>query len=303
LETFLPIWNQLVVGPLELVLMTLAALPGVGGGLAIILMTLLVKTVLLPLSLKQTASMKAMQSLGPDIAVIKQRYKDDREKVTQETMRLYKERGVNPVAGCLPMLPTMVVLFGLYWALQNLANSNAEGECIAPCNPDFQSSFLWVSALNHPDVVDVLGLTIPGILPILMAISQFFSSKMMTMPSTDPQQAMMNKMTTILMPAMMLFWGITFPAGLVLYWFVSNLFEMVRLYFTMGPDSLKMDLNPKSFIAGFTSMFASNADASPSNGRGRDDDTTTGDLSGGGARARTRPNRPRNKRGRRSGRR
>ena len=112
-------------------------------------------------------------------------------------------------------------------------------------------------------------------------------------------------MTTVIMPAMMLFWGLNFPAGLVLYWFVSNLFEMVRLYFTMGPESLKMDLNPKSFINGFRTMFAAPAEsgASSSGGRVANNGTTTGDLSGGNARANGRPSRPRNKRGRRSGRR
>lgn len=305
MEFITPIWNDLIVSKLEWVLMMLADLPGVGGGLAIILMTILVKTVLLPLSIKQTASMKSMQSLQPEIAAIKQRYKDDREKVSQETMRLYKERGINPAAGCLPMLPTVVVFAGLYGALWNLAQSNAEGICQAPCSPEFQASFLWVPALNHPDVVNLFGFPIPGILPIVMAVSQFFSSKMMVMPTADPQQAMMNRMTTVIMPAMMLFWGVTFPAGLVLYWFVSNVFEMVRLYFTMGPESLKMDLNPKSFINGFKTMFAAPAEggAGSSGGRVANNGTTRGDLSGGDARASGRPSRPRNKRGRRSGRR
>src|ERR671914_348095 len=91
-----------------------------GGGVAIILMTLIIKAILLPLSLKQTNSMKAMQAIQPEIAALRKRVKD-KEKLTQETMRLYKERGVNPAAGCLPMIPTMVVLIGLYGALINLA--------------------------------------------------------------------------------------------------------------------------------------------------------------------------------------
>jgi YidC/Oxa1 family membrane protein insertase len=305
LESITQIWNELVVSKLEWVLMTLADLPGVGGGLAIILMTLLVKTVLLPLSIKQTASMKSMWSLQPEIAAIKQRYKDDRQKISQETMQLYKERGINPMAGCLPMLPTIVVFAALYGALWNLAQSNAAGECVGSCRPEFQESFLWVTRLDHPDVVNLFGFPLPGILPIVMAISQFFSSKMMVLPTADPQQAMMNRMTTVIMPAMMLFWGVTFPAGLVLYWFISNVYEMVRLYFTMGPETLKMDLNPKSFINGFKTMFAAPAesDASSKNGRAANNGTTRGDLSGGDARASRRPGRTRNKRGRRSGRR
>lgn len=308
------IWNQLVVFPLEAILRFLAEFAG-SGGIAIILMTLIIKGLLLPLSLKQTNSMKAMQALQPEIADLKKKFKD-REKITQETMRLYKERGVNPASGCLPMLPTMVVLFGLYWALQNLSQHD----------PEFQEPFLWVQGLNHPDTFTLPGLDVrlPGILPIVMAITQYFSSKMMTMPTQDPQQQTMNRMMTIMMPAMMLFWGVTFPAGLVLYWFISNLFEMVRLYFTMGPRSLgsvpsfgswrpggapKTDQSSADGNGAQTTRSASSGQArsagsgqARSAGPGQAEQTGT-DIPGGGPRANGRPHRPRNKRGRRSGRR
>jgi len=286
-DALAPYWNQAVVDPLIWVLQQLATITG-SGGLAIILMTIIIKTVLLPLSLKQTASMKAMQSIQPEVAVIKKKFKD-REKVTQETMKLYKERGINPASGCVPMIPTMVVLFGLYWALQHLAQYDEA----------FQQPFLWVPELNHPDVVTIAGLTLPGILPIAMAITQFFSSRMMTMPSADPQQATMNRMTTIIMPGMMLFWGISFPAGLVLYWFISNLFEMVRLYFTMGPDSL--NLGGLGFS--FGSLLPGRDPNGSGNGAQPPEQVTTPDIPRGAARADGRPARQRQKRGRRSGRR
>lgn len=278
-------WNLAIVDPLIGVLQFLAGFTG-SGGLAIILMTLLIKTILLPLSLKQTASMKAMQALQPELAAIRKKYKD-REKVTQETMRLYKERGVNPASGCLPMIPTMIVLIGLYSALQQLAQHD----------PEFQQPFLWVPRLDHPDVVHIGELALPGILPIAMAITQYFSSKMMTMPSADPQQASINRMTTIIMPAMMLFWGITFPAGLVLYWFVSNVFEMVRLYFTMGASAL--NLGP---------LLPRGAASEPTVGDGEAgaltaQDSARSEIAGGEARTESRPARPRQKRGKRSGRR
>jgi YidC/Oxa1 family membrane protein insertase len=305
LDSFTPIWNALVVNQLEAVLRFLAQFTH-SGGLAIILMTVIIKAILLPLSMKQTASMKKMQSIQPEVAALKKKYKD-REKVTQETMKLYKERGINPASGCLPMLPTMVVLFGLYWALTNLAHTD----------PEFQEPFLWVSSLNQPDVFQLpipgLEFPLPGILPIAMAITQFFSSKMMTMPSQDPQQAAMNRMTTILMPGMMLFWGVTFPAGLVLYWFVSNVFEMARLYFTMGPQSLSFGTSPASGTAGSSGggllgfLGLGGLMGPPASA---DDDTdeavgepTTRTTSGEGARANGRSSRPRQKRGKRSGRR
>ena len=298
MDALLPYWNQAVVDPLIAVLQFLANVTS-SGGLAIILMTIIIKTVLLPLSLKQTASMKAMQSLQPELAAIKKKYKD-REKVSQETMKLYKERGINPASGCVPMIPTMVVLFGLYGALNNLSRSNADGACVAPCDPEFQQPFLWMPGLNQPDIFHLAGLALPGVLPIAMAITQFFSSRMMTMPSADPQQQTMNRMTTVIMPGMMLFWGLTFPAGLVLYWFVSNVYEMVRLYFTMGPDSLKLG----SFS--FASLLPGR-EAEPARPEGDGarpmDRTGSDEIPGGGPRVDGRPARPRQKRGRRSGRR
>jgi YidC/Oxa1 family membrane protein insertase len=286
LDALLPYWNQAVVDPLIAVLQFLANVTS-SGGLAIILMTLIIKTVLLPLSLKQTASMKAMQSVQPELAAIKKKFKD-REKVTQETMKLYKERGINPASGCVPMIPTMVVLFGLYGALQTLSQHD----------PEFQEAFLWMPGLNHPDVIHLGELALPGILPIAMAITQFFSSRMMTMPSADPQQQTMNRMTTVIMPGMMLFWGLTFPAGLVLYWFVSNVYEMVRLYFTMGPDSLKLG----SFS--FASLLPGRDQPSPDgNGMEPTEDIAEADIPRGGASVDGRPARRRQKRGKRSGRR
>lgn len=279
------VWNLAIVNPLISVLQLLANVTG-SGGLAIVLMTLLIKTILLPLSLKQTASMKAMQALQPELAAIRKKYKD-REKVTQETMRLYKERGVNPASGCLPMIPTMIVLIGLYSALQQLAQHD----------PEFQQPFLWVPRLDHPDVFHIGDVALPGLLPIAMAITQYFSSKMMTMPSADPQQASINRMTTIIMPGMMLFWGITFPAGLVLYWFVSNLYEMVRLYFTMGASAL--DLGPLLPRRAASSPAADAGEADPLTVQ----DAASSESAGGEARTESRPARPRHKRGKRSGRR
>ena len=303
-------WNLIVVHPLMLVLKQLADLTN-SGGLAIILMTLGIKTILLPLSLQQTRSMKNMQSLQPEIAALKKKYKD-REKITQETMRLYKERGVNPTSGCLPMVPTMIVLIGLYGALINLAQCDPNRDIVLQCDERFREPFLWLPQLDHPDAFHLPGLpfALPGILPVAMAISQFFSSRMMSMPTQDPQQAAMNRMTTVIFPAMMLFWGITFPAGLVLYWFVSNLYEMVRLYFTMGPQRAMAAAGGASAgsfggfggFGGFGSLFG-RPSASDETDSQPTEDKLSPEISGDGPRANGRSSRPRSKRGRRSGRR
>jgi YidC/Oxa1 family membrane protein insertase len=375
------LWNAVAVVPLMAALKLLADLTN-SGGLAIILMTLIIKTVLLPLSLKQTQSMKAMQAIQPEIAALKKKVKD-KEKLTQETMRLYKERGVNPAAGCLPMLPMMIVLFALYGALIQLAQCDpARDNTPTDCDRRFAGGFLWLEHLDKPDLVfsvpdtsdkritiqnpanpdqrqDFLAPSAPGakreyddpwhpggkiyvevpqqqpdrfvvtysaqpgaqfevpnpptemkgalpripgfdipipfLLPILMAVTQYFSSKMMAMPTSDPQQQTMNNMMTIMMPGMMLFWGATFPAGLVLYWLVSNLCEMARLYFTMGPKSAGLSMP----------HFGSSGPPADDDGNGARsvEELSRGDISGDGSRANGRSGRARGKRGKRSGRR
>ena len=146
------IWNEVVVQQLMLVLKTLADF-STSGGLAIVLMTLIVKSLLLPLSLKQTASMKAMQAIQPEVQALKKKIKD-REKLTQATMQLYKERGINPASGCLPMVPTMVVLIGLYGALIQLAQCDParDGTPLA-CDQRFEQQFLWMHHLHKPDLL------------------------------------------------------------------------------------------------------------------------------------------------------
>ena len=297
------IWNLIVVLPLMQVLQQLAVFTG-GGGLAIILMTLVIKTILLPLSLKQTQSMKAMQAVQPEIAALRKKIKD-KEKLTQETMRIYKERGVNPAAGCLPMVPTMIVLIGLYGALINLAQCDPNRDVALQCDSRFAEPFLWVPRLDLPDAFDIpgLGFALPGILPIAMAVSQYFSSKMMAMPSQDPQQQMMNRMMTVMMPGMMLFWGITFPAGLVLYWFVSNIYEMGRLYFTMGPQAMGGGGGSGQGGFGLGSLLRGGGPSNGDNGASPVEEKTTAEITGDGARADRRPPRTRSKRGKRSGRR
>src|SRR4051794_37681975 len=168
------------------------------GGLPIILFTIFLKLLLTPLSLMQTKSMKAMQAIQPEIALIKKKYPKDRERMAQEQMRLYKEHGVNPAAGCLPMIPMMIVLIGLYQALIHLSCNPEDLVNIARtvCDPSrsdplFHGSFLWIDSLGSPDIPFHIGtVPIPGILPIAMLIPQFAYGRMTPTAgaSDDPQQ-------------------------------------------------------------------------------------------------------------------
>jgi YidC/Oxa1 family membrane protein insertase len=242
LDIFLPIWNPLL-STMEEGLRQLAIFTN-SGGLAIILFTIILKLLLLPLSLMQTKSMKAMQAIQPELSQIRKKYPKDREKLAQEQMRLYKEHGVNPAAGCLPMLPMMIVLIGLYQALLQLSQTDAH----------FQDSWLWIGNLSHPDIPFHLpgDIPIPGILPVVMLLTQFLYGKMT--PTTgggdDPQQQMMQRMTVYFMPIMLFFFSFNFPAGLVLYWVVSNVFEILRMGFTVSWDPIR----PEALLAGMGGM-------------------------------------------------
>ena len=195
-DIFLPIWNPLLAA-LEGGLVALAELTG-SGAIAIILFTIALKLLLAPLSLMQTRSMKAMQAIQPELNALRKKHGKDRERMAQEQMRLYKEHGVNPAAGCLPMLPMMIVLIGLYQALINLScDLSLAGATCDPnrADPHFRESWLWIDNLALPDIPWTLpgGIPIPGILPIVMLVTQFLYGKMTpTMGSPDdPQQQMM----------------------------------------------------------------------------------------------------------------
>src|SRR5436190_1049303 len=149
---------------------------GLGAGAAIILFTILIRVVLLPLTLQQIKSQKAMQKLQPEIKALQKKHGGDKEKISQETMALYKEHGVNPAASCLPMALQMPVLFALYAAMRNLGSG--EGQPFH--DPSFTAPAGWL-VLNQPDiikdiwiggaVVAALPVAIPGVLPILAAIT------------------------------------------------------------------------------------------------------------------------------------
>lgn len=169
-------------------------------GLAIILLTLGVRILLLPLTFVQLRSMKGMQAIQPKVAALKAQFKNNPKKLNEETMALYRQEGVNPFAGCLPMLVQLPVFLALYTVLLNTI-----GLRLAP--------FLWIPDLSQPSPV----------LVILMGISQFASQKL-TPTGGDPKQAQIMMLMPIFFVVM--FWR--WPSGLVLYWFTSNMIQIVQ---------------------------------------------------------------------------
>lgn len=187
-------------------------------GIDIILLTILIKIIFYPLSVKSYKSMKEMQKLQPHIAKLKEKYKDDREKLNREMMDIYKQKGVNPLGGCLPMVIQIPVFFALYKVLMGAIEFRH-----APF-------FLWVRDLAAPEDLfsfAVFGYTVPiRLLPLIMGITMLIQQKM-TPTSVDPIQEKMMLFMPIVFTFM--FWG--FPSGLVLYWLVNNVISISQQYY------------------------------------------------------------------------
>jgi YidC/Oxa1 family membrane protein insertase len=224
MEGFTQIWNVLLVWPIEGALLALteffsnAGLAG-AAGLAIIVFTIAVRTLMLPLGMQQARSQRAMAALQPQLREIQKKYAGDRTKQSQEQMRLYRESGVNPVAGCLPLVLQMPIWFALYSALINLGN-NVES---------FQTPFLWIPNLAAPDPLYIL--------PVLTGATQWVVQRMSTMPSTDSQTQQMNRMMEF-MPIMFFIFSLQVASGLALYWVISNVYSFFQQYFLVGWGNL-----------------------------------------------------------------
>ena len=202
--------------------------------ISIIVFTVVVKLLLLPLTLTQTKSMKSMQLIQPKMDEIKKKYQNDPDKQNQKIMELYKEHKVNPLAGCLPLLIQFPIIIGLFNALREPVKYVFGTEAAYKIA---DTGFLWVNNLASPDVILLGGISIQFILPILAAITTYIQSAMMSPKGgkKDPTQTMMLYM----FPIMMLFWGISFPAGLLLYWVAGNIFQIVQQYIISKPSKAK----------------------------------------------------------------
>ena len=177
-------------------------------GLAIIVFTLFIKFALLPLTLKQTRSMRDMQEIQPEMKKIQDKYEDDKEKQQEEMMKLYKENDVNPASGCLPMILQLVILIPLYRAILSLKGVMGE------------ATFLWIGNLTNgslaqPDVTLVI------INAIAMLAQTYITQKM------GDGKSQGSKMMYI-MPIFILFIGLQLPSGLLLYWFTSTIFTAIQ---------------------------------------------------------------------------
>ncbi|MGN6484642.1 MAG: YidC/Oxa1 family membrane protein insertase, partial [Thermomicrobiales bacterium] len=213
----IPVWDQYRAF-LDWCLDHLGTLFG-SGGLAIIAFTIIVKTALLPLTVKSIRSSKNMQELAPKIKELQKKYGKDRQRLSQETMALYQQHGVNPMAGCLPMVLQIPIFFGLYHSISSLSHSGTGV---------WSEGFLWLPSLNDPDPWKIL--------PILAGLFQFIQARMMRPAGqkvTDPQQQMMNTMMNF-MPLMVVLFGWNFASGPVIYWVTQAIYSVVQQWLITG---------------------------------------------------------------------
>ncbi|OLA85987.1 MAG: hypothetical protein BHW65_00930 [Verrucomicrobia bacterium CAG:312_58_20] len=191
-----------------------AVSPNWGWGWSIVILTIIVRAVIWPLTSVQIKSAQRMAKLQEPLKAIREKYKDDQKRVQQETMKLYSEYGINPLAGCLPIFIQLPIFIGLYYMLQT------------SCEIRF-AHFLWIKDLARPDTIEALP-SVFGIplhlLPLINAAVTFLQMHITPTPSTDKTQAWIFK----LMPVIMLVFFYTFPSGLVLYWTVQSLIGILQ---------------------------------------------------------------------------
>jgi len=211
-------WFGVVAQPLLVLLIWFHKMVG-NYGVAVILVTVLIKLLFWPITHKGMKSMKGMQKLQPKLAQLREKYKDDKERMAQAQMELYKTYKINPLGGCLPMLIQIPVFFALYQVLM---------QAIELRHAPFM---LWITDLSAPERLQ-LGFNLPylgglPILTLLMGGTMFIQQKMTPTPAANPETAKI----MMFMPVIFTFLFINFASGLVLYFFVNNLLQMAQQYF------------------------------------------------------------------------
>jgi YidC/Oxa1 family membrane protein insertase len=195
-------------------------------GWSLIILAALIRLVFWPLNAAQFRSMMKMQRVAPQIKKLQARYKDDSKKLQQETMALYKQQGVNPLAGCWPMLVQWPFILSVYYVVMNHKElfQNQHwlwiGTAVSQAYPN-----ILATSLAHSDVV----------LLVLYAASMYLSVRFGSMPATDPQQAQTQRMMSFISPLMLGFfgWKYHWPSAMVLYWFSYNAFTMAQTFYML----------------------------------------------------------------------
>lgn len=220
-------WDAWVVYYLSQFVLWIAKVCGGSYGWAIIIFTVIIRVILLPLNAVQINSTRKMQEIQPELKALQEKYSskdlETRNKLNEETQKLYKEAGVNPYAGCLPMVIQLPVMWALYQAIWR--------------TPELQNGkFLWMD-LGKPDPYYIL--------PILAAVFTFLSSYIATLSVPKSSQTTMTKMMSYVMAIMVGIWAIIFQSAISLYWVISNLFQVGQTLVLQNPFKYRKEQEAK----------------------------------------------------------
>jgi YidC/Oxa1 family membrane protein insertase len=250
------LWTTIILEPMINLMVLLYSILFNNFALAIVGLTILIRLITYPLLHQQLRSLKAMQELSPKLQALQKKYEKDREKLTEETMKLYREHGVNPAGGCLPMLIQMPIWIGLYQSIYQMLGETPEqlvnlSQHIYHSVPflydltrraiPLNSRFLWLN-LAQPDPGLFPSLPVPFNVPILVllvVVTFWLQQRMSAVPSADPQQASMNQTMGIMMPLMFGFFTLQVSSGLAIYWVVSGVLGIIQQYFVTGWGGLR----------------------------------------------------------------
>jgi len=242
------IWKLLLYQPIINAIIFLYRVLFSDLGLAIIALTSIIRIILIPLTTPQLKSAKKMQEIAPELDKLKKKFKDDKQKLMQAQMELYKKNGINPASGCLPQIIQMVILITLYQAFSQVIKPDgikAINEILYSFNQNYTHpinfNFLYLN-LSKPDVIPLSSsLKIPGLFVIMATLFQYLSSKIMvpsikkeekiaekTEQKSDDMSLALQKQMMYMFPAMTLIFGYSMPSGVMLYWFVFSLFSYIQ---------------------------------------------------------------------------
>lgn len=272
------IFTLIFTQPIANGLIAVYKLTGNNFGLAIILFTAILLIITRPLTQPYMESMKKMRDLAPDLAKLKKKYKNDNMKFIQAQAELYKKKGINPSAGCLPYLLQIVILIAFFNFFTHTFSPNNDikaklNELMYPPlifseSDTISTNFLHID-LTKPDSHNIVGFpfAVPGVLIIIAAIVQFASSKMMmpftqsaeivakkTKDETDDMQVAMQKSFIYMLPLMTILAGLTLPSGLALYWVTFSIYQMVNQYFIGGWGGLLPFVNKVKSLLNLNKM-------------------------------------------------
>jgi YidC/Oxa1 family membrane protein insertase len=253
----------------------------VSWGLAIILLTIVIRALLLPLAFRQFHSMQKLQAVSPQLKAIQAKYKDDKQRQQQEVMKFYRENEINPFSSCLPLVLQIPVFIGLFYTLRTRLRADicpnkqphhfVHGHWVineshtVPCGPHSGANFLFI----HDITATATGLTLV-VLIVLYVGTQLASSLMMSAPTMDQTQ----RRLMLLLPLFFVIFIINFPAGLILYWITTNAWTMGQQYV------IRRRIGPVTPVTAGTTPEAT-ASTAGSDGRGKTATAANGAAAGG----------------------